>query len=96
MKGRLGPVAAALALLLLPALHADAAAGVRAGREPAGDPPRRPKIGLVLSGGGARGSAHVGVLKVMEELRIPVDYVVGTSRTADGSRFAARRTTSRR
>ncbi len=39
----------------------------------------RPKIGLVLSGGGARGSAHVGVLKVMEELRIPVDYVVGTS-----------------
>jgi NTE family protein len=33
----------------------------------------------VLSGGGARGSAHVGVLKVMEELRIPVDYVVGTS-----------------
>ena len=39
----------------------------------------RPKIGLVLSGGGARGSAHVGVIKVMEELRIPVDYVVGTS-----------------
>jgi NTE family protein len=39
----------------------------------------RPEIGLVLSGGGARGSAHVGVLKVMEELRVPVDYVVGTS-----------------
>ena len=39
----------------------------------------RPKIGLVLSGGGARGVAHIGVLKVLEELRIPVDYVVGTS-----------------
>ena len=39
----------------------------------------RPHIGLVLGGGGARGGAHVGVLKVLEELRIPVDYVVGTS-----------------
>jgi NTE family protein len=39
----------------------------------------RPKIGLVLGGGGARGAAHVGVLKVLEELRIPIDYVVGTS-----------------
>jgi NTE family protein len=40
---------------------------------------RRPRIGLVLGGGGARGAAHVGVLKVIEELRIPVDYVAGTS-----------------
>lgn len=39
----------------------------------------RPRIGLVLGGGGARGAAHVGVLKVLEEMRIPVDYVVGTS-----------------
>jgi len=39
----------------------------------------RPNIGLVLSGGGARGAAHVGVLKVLEELRIPVDILVGTS-----------------
>jgi NTE family protein len=39
----------------------------------------RPKIGLVLGGGGARGAAHIGVLKVLEELRIPIDYVVGTS-----------------
>ncbi len=39
----------------------------------------RPKIGLVLSGGGARGAAHVGVLKVLEELRIPVDAIAGTS-----------------
>jgi NTE family protein len=39
----------------------------------------RPKVGLVLGGGGARGSAHVGVLKVLEELRIPVDYIAGNS-----------------
>jgi NTE family protein len=39
----------------------------------------RPRIGLVLAGGGAKGAAHVGVLKVLEELRIPVDYVAGTS-----------------
>ena len=39
----------------------------------------RPKIGLVLSGGGARGGAHIGVLKVLEELRVPVDVIVGTS-----------------
>ena len=42
-------------------------------------PAARPKIGLVLSGGGARGAAHVGVLKVLEELRVPVDVIVGTS-----------------
>ena len=39
----------------------------------------RPRIGLVLGGGGARGSAHIGVLKVLEEMRIPIDYIVGTS-----------------
>jgi NTE family protein len=39
----------------------------------------RPRIGLVLAGGGAKGAAHVGVLKVLEEMRIPVDYVAGTS-----------------
>ena len=39
----------------------------------------RPKVALVLSGGGARGAAHVGVLKVLERLRVPVDYIVGTS-----------------
>jgi NTE family protein len=40
---------------------------------------RRPKIGIAFAGGGARGGAHVGVLKVLEELRVPVDYVAGTS-----------------
>lgn len=40
---------------------------------------KRPKIGLVLSGGGAKGFAHVGVLKVIEEAGIPIDYITGTS-----------------
>src|SRR5262245_1166129 len=39
----------------------------------------RPRIGVALSGGGARGGAHVGVLQVLEELHIPVDAVAGTS-----------------
>ena len=39
----------------------------------------RPKVGVVLSGGGAKGVAHIGALKVIEELGIPVDIVVGTS-----------------
>jgi len=39
----------------------------------------RPKIGLVLSGGGARGGAHVGVLKALEEMNVPIDFVTGTS-----------------
>ncbi|MGD8587502.1 MAG: patatin-like phospholipase family protein [Chromatiales bacterium] len=43
------------------------------------NPNQRPKIGLVLAGGGAKGAAHVGVLKVLEELRIPIDYIAGTS-----------------
>ena len=42
-------------------------------------PAARPKIGLVLSGGGARGLAHIGVLRWFEERRIPVDYIAGTS-----------------
>jgi NTE family protein len=39
----------------------------------------RPRIGLALSGGGARGLAHVGVLRALEELRVPVDCIAGTS-----------------
>ena len=41
--------------------------------------PARPKVGLVLGGGGARGGAHLGVLEVLEELRVPFDCVAGTS-----------------
>ena len=39
----------------------------------------RPKIGLVLSGGGARGGAHLGVIKELEKHHIPIDYIAGTS-----------------
>ena len=42
-------------------------------------PTLRPKVGLVLGGGGAKGAAEVGVLKVIEELHIPIDYIAGTS-----------------
>ena len=43
------------------------------------EPTARPRIGLVLSGGGARGLAHVGVLKVLERERVPIDVIAGTS-----------------
>ena len=39
----------------------------------------RPKIGIALSGGGAKGAAHIGILKYMNEIGIPVDYITGTS-----------------
>jgi NTE family protein len=41
--------------------------------------PARPRIGLVLSGGGARGAAHIGVLKMLDRLHVPVDVIAGTS-----------------
>lgn len=59
-----------MSLVCLPAVWAD---------ESPGEVLDRPRIGLALSGGGARGAAHVGVLRVLEELRIPVDYIAGTS-----------------
>ncbi|MBL8515570.1 MAG: patatin-like phospholipase family protein [Betaproteobacteria bacterium] len=53
---------------------------------------KRPRIGLALGGGGARGAAHIGVLEVLEEMRIPVDCVVGTSMGAlVGGAYAAGR-----
>ena len=52
--------------------------------------PTRPRIGLVLGGGGAKGAAHIGVLRVLDELRIPVDCVTGTSMGAlVGGTFAS-------
>jgi len=45
----------------------------------AGPAAARPRVGLVLSGGGARGAAHVGVLKILEQLHVPVDAIAGTS-----------------
>ena len=50
----------------------------------------RPKIGLVLGGGGAKGAAEVGVLKVIERAGIPIDYIAGTSiGSIVGSLYAA-------
>lgn len=49
----------------------------------------RPRIGLALSGGGARGFSHVGVLRALEQLRVPVDCIVGTSAgSAVGAAYA--------
>ena len=45
----------------------------------AANDPGRPKVGLVLGGGGARGAAHVGVLKVLEQMHIPIDCIAGNS-----------------
>ena len=42
-------------------------------------PAERPRVGLVLSGGGARGLAHVGVLKLLEREQVPIDVITGTS-----------------
>ena len=51
---------------------------------------KRPRIGLVLGGGGAKGAAHIGVLKVLEEMKVPIDYIVGTSMGAVvGSMYAS-------
>ncbi len=53
-------------------------------------PQKAPKIGLVLSGGGAKGFAHIGVLKVIDSLNIKVDYIAGTSMGAIiGSLYAS-------
>jgi NTE family protein len=69
------PVAAASASAEVP--PPVPAAGPAAVAAPAGA--HRPKVCLVLSGGGARGAAHLGVLQVLEEMHVPVDCVVGTS-----------------
>src|SRR6266702_4568655 len=45
----------------------------------AAQPPERPRVGLALSGGFARGIAHIGVLRVLREAEIPIDCVSGTS-----------------
>jgi NTE family protein len=50
-----------------------------AGSWAAAEPNIRPRICLVLSGGGARGMAHIGVLKILEDLKIPLDCIAGTS-----------------
>ena len=56
---------------------------------PADADAQRPRIGLALSGGGARGFSHVGVLRALEQLRVPIDCIVGTSAgSAVGAAYA--------
>jgi NTE family protein len=69
----------ALHLALLAGLSCLAAGAPAAASEPARSDPSRPRVGLVLSGGGARGAAHVGVLKALEEMHVPIDAIAGTS-----------------
>jgi NTE family protein len=65
-------------IFLLPALLLCCA--VAAAQTPSGEQPsKRPRIGLVLSGGGARGAAHIGVLKALDRLHVPIDAIAGTS-----------------
>jgi NTE family protein len=60
--------------------YAESAPAPISGGAPATDVAQvRPRICLVLSGGGARGMAHIGVLKVLEELKVPIDCIAGTS-----------------
>ncbi|MCU0938655.1 MAG: patatin-like phospholipase family protein [Burkholderiaceae bacterium] len=75
---RFGLPAALATLLVATSLTAAAPADATDPARPAAAA-KRPKICLVLSGGGARGAAHVGVIKVLEELRVPVDCIAGTS-----------------
>lgn len=71
--------ASQLLLLSILALIAAPAAAAEDGAICVPTVPGRPSVGLVLSGGGARGAAHVGVLRVLEELHIPIDCIAGTS-----------------
>jgi NTE family protein len=66
-----------LVLIVLATLAIPALATTAATQEI--EPASRPRIGLVLGGGGARGAAHIGVLHVLEEQRVPIDCVAGTS-----------------
>lgn len=69
--------AAVVALLLASPASAQPAAPTPAPTEALPTP--RLKIGIAFSGGGAKGCAHIGVLRVLEEMRIPIDYAAGTS-----------------
>jgi len=66
-------------MILLAACLAAPASAQTAAQAPADAPPARPRIGLALGGGGARGFAHIGVLQWLDEHQVPVDVVAGTS-----------------
>ena len=65
-----------LTLLLFALTLSMGTAGIAFAQDTASE---RPRIGLALSGGGARGAAHLGVLEVLERENIPIDYIAGTS-----------------
>ena len=69
----------AAALARLSALAVCLASALPAAFAQEAAPAARPRIGLVLSGGGARGGAELGIIKALEELHVPVDVVAGTS-----------------
>ena len=75
---RLG-LALALGALFFEALGGRAGAADNPPGGASTEQPIRPRICVVLSGGGARGIAHIGVLKVLEDLKIPIDCIAGTS-----------------
>ncbi len=78
-------LALALGCLLLLALGGTALAADPAAAQPttaspaAAAPGHRLRVGLVLSGGGARGAAHIGVLEILDQLHVPIDAIAGTS-----------------
>ncbi len=72
-----GKVCLSLALLIGAPLAGDAWSAASCGQPQ--EVTGRPRIGLALAGGGGKGWAHVGVLKVLEELRVPIDCIAGTS-----------------
>ena len=79
-----------LRAMLIAGVAVGLAAMVRAAPESAISDGHRPRVALVLSGGGARGFAHVGVLRVLRDLHVPIDLVVGTSMgSVVGGAFAA-------
>ena len=67
------------ATIILVGLLLPAGAALPAFGAPASKTPPRPKVGLALGGGGALGFAHIGVLRALEEQRIPIDFIAGTS-----------------
>lgn len=90
---RLLASAVALTITMMATPTMAAAAGSATPSETVTPAQSRPRIGLVLSGGGARGLAHIGVLRTLERLQVPVDLVVGTSMGAVvGGAYAAGRT----